>query len=52
MPRKHCAYYDDEFEVHEAKIIERNGNLIYVEDMDTGKGEYICPHQIDREWQE
>lgn len=41
------TYVTDDFETHRCEAIERNGNLICVLDVDTGKEVYINPWQLD-----
>ena len=43
------TYTDDDFEEHEGEVIERNGNLAYVIDDETGQGSYRAPHEI-QDW--
>ncbi len=45
-PAKAVRYVDDDFEVREGIVTERNGNLSWVEDKDTGEGSYRAPHEV------
>jgi hypothetical protein len=31
----------------EVEIDERNGNLVYVTDRETGAGQWVCPFEIE-----
>lgn len=43
---KKIAYYDEEFEEREGRVRQRNGNLTYVEDEETGEGQWLAPFEI------
>jgi len=43
-------YTDDDFEQRRGAVTERNGNLAYVVDRETGEGSYRAPHEIQRDW--
>ena len=47
LPRR-CIYFDDRFERREGEIVERNGNLTLVRDAETGKEDWLAPHDIER----
>lgn len=41
-------YYDENGEPHDGIAVERNGHLTWVEDAETGKGEWLAPFEMDR----
>lgn len=43
---KKVTYTDDDFEEHRGEVVERNGNLSWVVDDETGEGSYRSPHEI------
>ncbi len=47
---KIVKYIDDDFELREGVVTERNGNLAWVEDKETGEGAYRAPHEIKQDW--
>jgi hypothetical protein len=46
--RHPVRYYDDDGIPHDGVAVERNGNLTWVEDAETGKGDWLAPHEMDR----
>jgi hypothetical protein len=45
-------YFDFEFDFapRKGRVTERNGNLSYVEDSETGQGSWLAPHEIGDNW--
>lgn len=54
MPRKQrekeVTYSDDAFEERQGEVVEKNGNLSWVIDRETGEGSYRAPHEIRDGW--
>ena len=42
-------YYTEDGEPHDCEIIERNGNLILVEDLETGEQDWLCPFEVEED---
>lgn len=45
---KEARYYDEQFQDHDCEILERNGNLYYVRDSETGEESWRCGFELDR----
>lgn len=48
--RRDVDYYDENFTRREGRVLERNGNLTYIEDVKTGKADWYSPHEIGEKW--
>lgn len=40
-------YLGDDWDMHDCKIIERNGNLTLIEDTETGEERYVAPFELE-----
>ena len=53
MKKRECEesefsrYYDEKFELHDCEIHERNGNLYYVRDTETGELSWRCGFELN-----
>jgi len=43
MPR----YWNEDLDLCDCEIIERNGNLILVRDSETGEEDWVSPHEVE-----
>jgi hypothetical protein len=41
-----CRAWDEEFDRREAQVLERNGNLRYVE-FEDGRRDWLAPHEVE-----
>lgn len=46
MNENAVQYFDDDYEPHDAVVVERNGNLRLLRDEETGEEVYRCPWEI------
>jgi hypothetical protein len=46
-PRKEVRYQDDDYEMRDGEVIERNGNLTLVRDRETGEESYRSPFEVE-----
>jgi hypothetical protein len=44
---KSISYYDENYNLRSAEIIERNGNLILIKDSETGEEKYVCGFELE-----
>ena len=47
---KEITYTDDELQDRQGERVERNGNLSWIVDKETGEGSYRAPHEINDRW--
>lgn len=47
--RKEVSYTNDDFEERRGEVEEKNGNLSWVVDKETGEGSYRAPHEV-KDW--
>lgn len=47
MSPKYIKFYDTDFIEQDGFVIETNGNLSYVENIETGEAEWLAPHEME-----